>query len=531
MFRKDSLPTMFMRFPQFIALCAMVIGTQQLHAQLNSYDNPFNGIASSLCPEGSESTPQVDEEFELQLVELINVTRDAAGVPPLKFVPNLCLSARYHAKDMCDNDYFAHNSQDASGNSTCNTFDRIGAFYSWNGAGENIAAGTFTVAETHDLLVNSPGHYANIIHDGFREIGVGYWQDASAMYTTRWVENFGKKSNVYPLIINKEFRETDSLSVELYVYGSGIFDEMRLRNEDGEWTEWMPFAAETTWNLTPLVGTRTVHIELKNLSGTQTASSSDAISLTQVPDFIPEEPTDSLEIETPVPQPDSSVVVSVKTFLQGAYDMNSNLMTTHLCVEELLPDNQPYSAAPWNYAGTEQIAVSQMPTNTVDWVLVELRDANDPTIVVAQKAALLMDYGGVVDIDLSTDGVWFYNIDVQQSYYLVIRHRNHLDLMSANTVTLPNADSYDFTHPAEVLGGATQLAHIGENIYGMHSGDIDGNGNITVSDFNIFKGEASLFGAYLLSDCNLDEAATINDYNWYQTNASVIGESVIRIED
>ena len=91
--------------------------------------------------------------------------------------------------------------------------------------------------------------------------------------------------------------------------------------------------------------------------------------------------------------------------------------------------------------GTE--AVATFPPNVVDWVMIELR--SDSTTIVSRRAELLLSDGSVVDIDGSSP-VKFKGIS-DGNYYIVIKHRNHLPIMSANPISLSSTNSllYDFS--------------------------------------------------------------------------------------
>lgn len=64
----------------------------------------------------------------------------------------------------------------------------------------------------------------------------------------------------------------------------------------------------------------------------------------------------------------------------------------------------------------------------VDWVFVELRDKNDYTAVVATRSGLIQRDGDIVDLD-GTSTLYFNNV-ATDSYFVVIRHRNHLGVMT-----------------------------------------------------------------------------------------------------
>jgi hypothetical protein len=64
----------------------------------------------------------------------------------------------------------------------------------------------------------------------------------------------------------------------------------------------------------------------------------------------------------------------------------------------------------------------------VDWVLVELRDAATPSIVLRSRTALVQRDGDIV----SVDGTSPVSFDLPTgSYHVAVRHRNHLGVMTA----------------------------------------------------------------------------------------------------
>ncbi|MFU8844738.1 MAG: hypothetical protein ACNA7V_13125, partial [Bacteroidales bacterium] len=147
-------------------------------------------------------------------------------------------------------------------------------------------------------------------------------------------------------------------------------------------------------------------------------------------------------------QPDLTlrIYVDLTAFLEGPFD--GSLMNNFLSDQVLVPVNQPYHAAPWNYYGTESLIPGQVP-NKVDWVLVELRDAFSaaaatPSTMIARKAALILSDGSVVNHAGSPD-LAFTNT-VSNQLFVVIWHRNHLGMMSATPLTESGGIyNYNFT--------------------------------------------------------------------------------------
>jgi hypothetical protein len=118
--------------------------------------------------------------------------------------------------------------------------------------------------------------------------------------------------------------------------------------------------------------------------------------------------------------------VDVKLFLEGPY-MSSN-MSTYI---SQIPLTQPFNNTPWNYFGDESLV--QIPENIVDWILVQLRNKNDESDIIQQKAGLLKNDGHIVDLDGSSP-IEFQVSD--NAYFIVIYQRNHLSVMSKDPVIL-----------------------------------------------------------------------------------------------
>jgi len=144
-----------------------------------------------------------------------------------------------------------------------------------------------------------------------------------------------------------------------------------------------------------------------------------------------------------------SVLVQVKIYLEGAYNASLGEMNTDLNTK--IPLTSPY---PEN-----KKTISSMPAGIVDWVLVELRTTPNGT-AVASRSALLRKDGRIVDDDGLTTEI---KLDATSgNYYIVVKHRNHLTIMSANKIALNTSTStlYDFTTGSDKFygtGGAKQL--------------------------------------------------------------------------
>lgn len=243
----------------------------------------------------------------------------------------------------------------------------------------------------------------------------------------------------------------------------------------------------------------------------------------------------------------SDAVAMPKMFLEGAYDPLNGKMITVFGENDWFPTEQPFHQAPWNYEGTERIFdVADLPDNVVDWVLVELYDTTDNYNLVAQRAALLLDNGLLVDVlDLSNpmfgtmlmNGARLQGLSnmAEANYYLAVRSRNHLACMSAVPVSVTSGAIYDFTTSETQAFGSDQLRAIevldnGQltTVFAQYAGDLNSDGVISILDLNYYTTESALLNQYVASDTNMDGAVTVVDYNQYRANASVIGIHTLR---
>ena len=69
---------------------------------------------------------------------------------------------------------------------------------------------------------------------------------------------------------------------------------------------------------------------------------------------------------------------------------------------------------------------------------------------------------------------------------IVVMHRNHIAVISANSVTLPNdASAYDFTTAQSKAHGTGQImAPLTGGLFGLWCGDTDASGTIDGGDRN-----------------------------------------------
>ncbi|MGB0974219.1 MAG: M4 family metallopeptidase [Flavobacteriaceae bacterium] len=225
--------------------------------------------------------------------------------------------------------------------------------------------------------------------------------------------------------------------------------------------------------------------------------------------------------------------LAIDVFLQGAL-LNPNageetLMRDDVRVGGYIPTTSPYTDAitcditVFDDGGTTGIGA--IDDNIVDWVWVELRDATDNTLIIESRSALLQRDGDIVEVDGISDLIFSLDSD---SYFVAVKHRNHLGVMTSNAVGLSTTTTViDFTNmtgselydDGTIYDGNEQVTENG--IECLFAGDANGDGNIgynnATSDINTIQLDALLhpdnttfnagfssgFG-YFNSDINMD---------------------------
>ncbi|MFK7922890.1 MAG: lamin tail domain-containing protein [Bacteroidia bacterium] len=177
--------------------------------------------------------------------------------------------------------------------------------------------------------------------------------------------------------------------------------------------------------------------------------------------------------------------VNAKAILAGAYQAASGLMRDDLRQQALIPVLDPYigersiESEVLNISGADAI---------VDWIMLELRSPIDSQ-VISQKPALLQRDGDIVDVDGSASVLFFAdqvdNYQNTDSFYLAVKHRNHLSVMTDSLRYFAEGESQiDFSSGQAILGDYSQKVIAG-GVYGLWSGDVNGDGKL------VFQGSSN----------------------------------------
>ncbi|WP_170061094.1 Ig-like domain-containing protein [Spirosoma aerolatum] len=153
-------------------------------------------------------------------------------------------------------------------------------------------------------------------------------------------------------------------------------------------------------------------------------------------------------------QQPKGLLLMPKAWLQGALfgvtDPNG-LMRDDLRVKGYLPASSPYASlnpiTPVGPISNTATVFGVTGANAiVDWVFVELRNPANPSQIIDSRAALIQRDGDIVDLD-GQSPVSF--TAAQGSYYVAVRHRNHLGVMTASAIPLSFTSTVvDFRTPS-----------------------------------------------------------------------------------
>ncbi len=171
-------------------------------------DEPANAapVAPGTAPADAAPTPSSAgtratchlSGFEAEAIALVNAHRAAgascgsagrfAAAPPLAWNAALAQAALAHSNDMVALDFVGH-----TGSNGSSAGDRAtAAGYAWQSWGENVAAGQPTLAAAIEGWMASPGHCANVMRAGFRDLGLACVRGgAGNAYRTYWTMVLG----------------------------------------------------------------------------------------------------------------------------------------------------------------------------------------------------------------------------------------------------------------------------------------------------------------------------------------------------
>ncbi|SDQ17925.1 CAP domain-containing protein [Carnobacterium viridans] len=141
--------------------------------------------ANSTSTNDLTETNEIDVAVvENRMLELLNDLRSEVGVAPVTSNDQLKKAANIRANETEES--FSHTRPD--GKATFTVLEEPEVNYSYRLAGENLAMGTYYLAEKEMAewlfkgLKDSSGHYENMIKKDFEEVGIGVHYDGTNLY-------------------------------------------------------------------------------------------------------------------------------------------------------------------------------------------------------------------------------------------------------------------------------------------------------------------------------------------------------------
>lgn len=129
-----------------------------------------------------EKLARINKKRQDEILHLVNLERQKAGVKPLRLNASLSKAAFMRALEI--QEIYEH--KRPTGKDWSSVLSEVG--YNYLTAGENLALGQKTSEEVVRAWMNSPGHRKNILNPKFEEIGVG-------SYEKGWTQVFGTPQN------------------------------------------------------------------------------------------------------------------------------------------------------------------------------------------------------------------------------------------------------------------------------------------------------------------------------------------------
>jgi len=218
------------------------------------------------------------------------------------------------------------------------------------------------------------------------------------------------------------------------------------------------------------------------------------------------------------------LVLMSKVILEGPFRYGS--MSFDLKQKNLLPSTPP-DIYPYNLDPRRPTyVVPNFPDSIVDWIVLEFRNK-----VTGSKSKYITCFvksdGRVCGRDGSYPINLFYEGVDSGDYYVAVRHRNHLSVITENPVHIyPDAISQkeiDFSRPELLLGRENALRIMGLNsdgslLFGMIAGDINGDGIIDDKDLVSTWEDRDYENEYRTTDVSMSGFFNTRDFNFVWNN-------------
>ncbi len=190
-----------------------------------------------------------------------------------------------------------------------------------------------------------------------------------------------------------------------------------------------------------------------------------------------------------------AVTLNVKLFLQGFYSGSSNMMANL------------YDLG---------LSVNSNASDSIDVDLWSSSALNNTNPSYTQKVIVLKD---------GTASATFPGAVSGQRFYIAIRHRNHLETWSADSILMSTVTTYDFTNAINKAysdGFNPPMITLGIGVYGFYAGDVNHDGAVDGADMSLVENGAAAFQfGYNPGDMTGDGATDGADLSMLENNAQL----------
>ena len=172
------------------------------------------------------------------------------------------------------------------------------------------------------------------------------------------------------------------------------------------------------------------------------------------------------------------------------------------------------------YAGSNTMnqaqknSAAQFAPGIADQVSIELHNSTAPYATAYTYNAIDLSIGGTLSINT-------ISYLASGSYYIVIKHRNSVELWSSVPVSFAGTTmDYNFsTSVSQAFGSA--MKDLGSGVFGMYAGDVNQDGIVDAGDMVVVDNDASNFvTGYVANDVNGDGIVNETDLQLINANAS-----------
>lgn len=185
-----------------------------------------------------------------------------------------------------------------------------------------------------------------------------------------------------------------------------------------------------------------------------------------------------------------NVSLQIKLFLEGYYNGSAQMSRV------LFNEGKETNAASAN----------------VDSVLVELHATTSPY-------SLIESYQGILQTNGILNCTFPYSV-LNQSFYLVVKHRNTIETWSESPIAISSGTNYDFTSSANKAYG-NNLKEVESGVFACYSGDINLDENIDLIDASFLENDINAFqSGYVVTDMNGDGNVDLLDAPIVESNVS-----------